>query len=78
LRQGRAAACPKEQASLVCKHRFLIVKRATEQTKGEWGRRVRLFAYPPEVRPPWPFREDLDRLLDDSNALGRSSGLVLL
>src|SRR5205823_3275402 len=59
----------KAKAAFVWKHRFLIVKRAAELTKGEWGQLVQLFGYLPELRPLWQFSQDLYRLLDDSKTL---------
>ena len=81
LRRRRLAGrSVKEQASFVSKHRFLIVKKASRLSKGEWDELVKMFEYLPELRPLWYFSQDIYRLFSPEQvvSLARRRRTLLL
>lgn len=59
----------KEKATLVFKHRFLIVKRMEKLTSAEWDRLLQMFEYLPELRRLWDFCGEVYALFDDAQVI---------
>ncbi|HYT87503.1 MAG TPA: transposase, partial [Gemmataceae bacterium] len=68
-RRRQRGPTAKEKAAFVWQHRFLIVKRTAKLTETAREELAQLFAYLPELRPLWSFRQDRYRLLDDAQTL---------
>jgi hypothetical protein len=55
----------KEKAKYIHKHRFLLVKKASELGKEGWEVLLKLFEYEPQLRTLWQFACDTRRLFEE-------------
>jgi hypothetical protein len=63
-RMRRRGPTNKEKSAFVYKHRFLIVKRRENLTRGDWDNLMEMFRYLPELRPLWSFCREVYQLFN--------------